>query len=116
MNPFSRTRPQADASLSEIATVLANERRCLVIDALGEVAPIALDQFADRLAERCYGAGFTNQQRKRIYISLYQTHREVLTDVGVITVDHREWGQGPQYDAYAGALDALADFSERDQA
>lgn len=69
----------------EIANILRNERRIQVIIELKSAGEggLSVGVLADRIAENEDGPDFTSV-RKRVYISLYQTHIPTLDTVGVV--------------------------------
>lgn len=71
--------------------ILSSPRRRYVLYYLRrEGGPVKLTDLADELAEWEYetpGEELTKQQRKRMYVSLYQTHVPRLASAGVIDYD-----------------------------
>lgn len=85
---------EADQELSSLDTIfdlLSNPRRRFVLHYLKEHGgPIELNELAARIASKENDVPvdqLTSQQRKRAYVSLYQTHVPKLEEVGVITYD-----------------------------
>ena len=78
-------------SEDEIFELLANPRRRFVLLSLREaVDAIPLTDIAESMAgaNRDVGASGPNKaERKRAYVSLYQTHIPTLVDAGVVTYD-----------------------------
>lgn len=96
-------------SQDEVFDILSNGRRRYVLYYLQEAdGPVNLDELARELAaweNETTVEELTKQQRKRVYVSLYQTHIQKLADAGVVEYD-RESGMltlakgANQIDAY----------------
>lgn len=109
---------EIDATPETVFDVLANERRRLVIHALAEAEgePIALGDLAEAIAAAendCPPAQLTTQQRKRVYVGLYQTHMEQIVAAGAAVQAH----SGHATDTYRATptthvLDGLAERVE----
>lgn len=71
--------------------ILSNGRRRFVLYYLREAdEPVELGELAGELAaweNETTPSELTKQQRKRVYVSLYQTHIQKLADAGVIEYD-----------------------------
>lgn len=85
---------EADQQLSSLDTVfdlLSNPRRRFVLHYLKEHdEPVELNDLAAEIAAKENDVPtdeLTSQQRKRAYVSLYQTHVPKLEEVGVIEYD-----------------------------
>lgn len=92
LETMSTDTPQsADMSPDLVFEILSNTRRRMVLyylrqqggpvsvqELAGEIAAIENDVSVDEL---------TRQQRKRVYVSLYQTHLPKLEDTGIIQYD-----------------------------
>lgn len=85
------TAEEADMSPDLVFEILSNTRRRMVLyhlfqhggpvtvqELAGEIAALENDVSVDEL---------TRQQRKRVYVSLYQTHLPKLEDTGIIQYD-----------------------------
>ncbi|WP_449272120.1 DUF7344 domain-containing protein [Halorubrum lipolyticum] len=68
------------------ADILRNRRRIQVLLELASAGEegVSVSELADRLAERDHGAGFGSEQRRRIFIALYQSHLPKLEADSVI--------------------------------
>lgn len=78
--------PELDLEIDDALDVLSNRRRRLVIRFIhaqggGE---FDLNEVVRFIATEEYGPEFDSTQRKRVYISLYQTHMEQLAAAEVI--------------------------------
>ena len=86
--------PTVELSRDEIFDVLCNQRRRLVLQALGDHPEgLSLRELSELVAAReceTTPGAVTTDQRKRTYISLYQTHIPKMDRLGVVEVD----GQG----------------------
>lgn len=81
-----------ELSRDEVFDVLSSARRRFVLSYLawegGE--PVELSTLADEIAARENDTSvseLTSQQRKRLYVSLYQTHVPKLADLGIVEYD-----------------------------
>lgn len=86
-DPFG-PRAVADTDPAELCELVANQRRRHVLRVLADGGPIAIGTLAERVAAReheCGVADVTHQQRKRVYVSLHQTHLPRLADAGLAT-------------------------------
>lgn len=86
---MSTTEP-GPLSQDEVYDLLSNPRRRFIISYLREHDQTRLQDLASTLAaweNETSVDQLTNQQRKRVYVSLYQTHIPKLEDAGVITYD-----------------------------
>ncbi|WP_248516635.1 DUF7344 domain-containing protein [Salinarchaeum laminariae] len=79
------------SSLDTIFDLLSNPRRRFVLHYLKRVEePVQLTELAAQIAAKENDVPvdeLTSQQRKRAYVSLYQTHVPKLEEVGVVTYD-----------------------------
>ena len=119
-SPAGEIGPDADPdAVDEVAHVLSNARRRRVIEVLVDRLPssepgIGIGELAECLAEREYGPGYSSQDRKRLYIGLYQVHLDALDAAGVIEWDPRvdRVTIGERFDDYVVAMDALEGVAE----
>jgi hypothetical protein len=85
--------PTVDLDADTVYRLLTNERRRMVIRALASadaVDGVPIGTLASRLAaeENDVAIGeVTSQQRKRVYVSLYQTHLPTLLDADAVGGD-----------------------------
>lgn len=86
---MSTTHP--DISQSDVFDVLSNPRRRFVLYYLREIDDtVELNELAKAIAaweNNTDESELTDQDRKRVYVSLYQTHIPKLTDVGLVEYD-----------------------------
>jgi len=82
---------ETEISQDEIFDLLSNPRRRYVINyLLREDRPVSIQELSKELAMWEFEVDadeLTDQQEKRIYVALYQTHIPKLEDVGVIEYD-----------------------------
>ena len=82
---------QPDISQSDVFDVLSNPRRRFVLYYLREIdESVELNDLAKAIAaweNDTDESELTDQDRKRVYVSLYQTHIPKLTDVGLVEYD-----------------------------
>lgn len=80
-----------DISQSDVFDVLSNPRRRFVLYYLREIDDtVELNELAKAIAaweNDTDESELTDQDRKRVYVSLYQTHIPKLTDVGLVEYD-----------------------------
>jgi DNA-binding transcriptional ArsR family regulator len=80
-----------DISQSDVFDVLSNPRRRFVLYYLREIdETVELNELAKAIAaweNDTDESELTDQDRKRVYVSLYQTHIPKLTDVGLVEYD-----------------------------
>lgn len=67
--------------------LLSSSRRIHTLLALDSEGAMSVSDLADEVTIREYGSTYTEDQRKRIYISLYQAHLPKLESHGVIVWD-----------------------------
>lgn len=92
LDAFSRERdsdsePELDLSPPEVYSVLSSERRRLAIRVLAENGAMTHARLAEEIGAREHDTepdALGSQQRKRIYIGLYQCHLEKLIDAGLV--------------------------------
>lgn len=121
---LSPTEPEAEPDqdaiepssipLDDAMGVLTNPRRRRAIRWLDEYEgewPVTIRELTDELSTMEYGPGYTTQERKRVYVSFYQTHAETLEEAGVIeVVDRNEFEPA---DALPYLVDLLEAAEER---
>lgn len=82
---------QQEVSQDEIFDLLSNPRRRFVINYLFEEdRPVSIQELSRELATWEFEVDadeLTDQQEKRIYVALYQTHIPKLEDAGVVVYD-----------------------------
>jgi hypothetical protein len=96
-------------SLDQIYGTLSNHRRRRVLWKLMETERVELGDLAEQIAARELEkprGQLTTQERKRLYVSLYQAHLPKLADVDAITYDKRQGliKPGPAFDIFTGYL------------
>ena len=78
----------------EVYELLSNARRRFVISYLrGREEPVPLSELSDAVASwenEVPAEELTDQQVKRVYVSLYQTHLPKLSDFGLVEYDRDE--------------------------
>ena len=97
-----------ESELDQIFHILANERRRETIEYLSEYKQrINLDLLSREIAERECGPDYTSQQRKRVYISLYQSHLRKLDKANVIETEKpfKIIEPGPNLGGYKDIID-----------
>lgn len=86
---MSRSDGRDTLSQNRVFDLLSNARRRFVLHYLSQHdGPVELRELADEVARWETGSeSLTRKQRKRVYVSLYQTHIPRLADSGVIEYD-----------------------------
>lgn len=88
---MSRTSTQS-LSQDDVFDILSNARRRYVLYYLREAGkPVEMGELAQELAaweNDTTVEDLTKQQRKRVYVSLYQTHIQKLSEAGIVDYDH----------------------------
>ncbi|ADQ69363.1 hypothetical protein C499_12365 [Halogeometricum borinquense DSM 11551] len=83
-----------DLSKDELFRILSNSRRRYIIYYLHEAGDeMSLKQLAARIAAVENGTSVdevTDEERQRVYISLYQTHLPKLEEAGIVSYDDEE--------------------------
>lgn len=92
--------------------LLKDPRRRLAIDVLRDVdGAIDLGDLAEKVATIEVGDDPDQQERKRVYIALSQTHIDVFVDEGI--VEYRDFAnlvsKGDEFDALVRVLDGARD-------
>lgn len=81
-------------STDALFQILGNSRRRFIIRHLyREQRPVDLKEMAARIAAEEEGTSVedvTNEERQRVYVSLYQTHLPTLTDSGLVSYDDEQ--------------------------
>jgi len=99
----------SDMELGKVFSLLAPPRRRRVVDLLDGDDGDSLGDLAELVASQEYDVGFYPEDRKRIYISLVQSHVPKLDEAGVVRFDEEEKYvyPGPEFGALSRALDAV---------
>lgn len=92
-----------------IADILRNRRRVQVLLELESVGDegLSVGELVDRLAERDHGAGFSSDERRRIFVALYQTHVQTLDASDVLEVERDVCTRGGRFNEVVSALHRL---------
>jgi DNA-binding transcriptional ArsR family regulator len=102
-------------SLDELFDILRNARRRHVVELLDEYGGEAeFRELTDAVARRETGAPVSYEERKRVYVSLRQSHLPRLADAGVVEYD-RDRGTvraTPRFDTVVRPLEAVTERFE----
>lgn len=106
-----------EPDIDMVFDILGTSRRRAVIRYLeSNPGPIAIGDLADYIAAAEYGKSVdevTANERKRVYVSLYQSHLPKMADADVIAYEQGESiEQGPHFETFATML-AHADATVR---
>jgi hypothetical protein len=96
-------------SIDIVTDILSNKRRRLAVHALTD-APLTKETLVDRVAAHEFGDGprsVSAEERKRVFVSLHQTHLPKLRRLDVLDQERDKISQGAQYRTVLNALDAL---------
>lgn len=117
--PAAQSTKQPAVDLDEAFRILSNDRRQRVIGhvadrvAIGNDSEIDLGELAEDIAAAELDKPLTeidSQERKRVYVALYQTHMPKLVDVGVVDnaeaeqPSRTEFVPGPNAELFASLL------------
>ena len=111
---------ERDLQVSETLELLVPERRQALLEVLhsSPQRPIPVSTLADHVACQEYDCDvetLTTEQRKRVYIALYQSHLPTLAQADVVTFDTDESlvEVGPEFQrvwqVYAAVLESLSE-------
>lgn len=104
-----------DISLDELFTLLSSSRRRHVVELLDEQGGEAMfRELTDAVARRETGEPVRYDQRKRVYVSLRQSHLPRLADAGVVEYD-RDRGTiraTPLFETVLRPLESVAEGHE----
>lgn len=102
----------ADLTLDLVFDLLSNARRRHVLELLGDHdGETSFRELTDAVARREMGEPVSYDQRKRVYVSLRQSHLPRLADAGVVEYD-RDRGtvrETPLLDTVRRPLEAVTD-------
>lgn len=86
---MAQTDDRDTLTQDRVFDLLSNARRRFVLHYLGQQdRPVELRELADEVARWETGSeSLSRKERKRVYVSLYQTHIPRLADAGVIDYD-----------------------------
>ena len=89
-----------------LADILRNRRRIQVLLELESAGDdgVSVSELADRLAERDHGAGFSSDQRRRIFVALYQSHIPLMEAELVLDVKRDVCTRGRRFNEVLSAL------------
>lgn len=76
--------------VDEFYDVARSARRRQVIRTLADTGPLTKGDLADRMAWERYGPEYDTAERKRMYVSLHQTHLDVLLEAGFVVQSDRD--------------------------
>ena len=85
--------PSITLDTTTLLDLLQNERRRHVINLLAQCEQLTITDAAEIVAAKQYGkaaADLDAQERKRVYISLYQTHGPKLAKHGLVVCDQEK--------------------------
>lgn len=91
---------------AEIADILHNERRIQTLIAFesADEEGLTVSDLAERIAECEHGSEFDADDRKRVYVALYQTHIPTLESADVVAVDRGVVTPGKRFKMVVSAL------------
>lgn len=122
--PFRKALPDGgrrpvptSLTVAEVADVLSNERRLLVLAYLdGADGQVTLPELTEHVTMKEHGYDSPHQmsasERKNVYVGLYQSHIPALRDAGVVVTPNgssREVAPGPEFDAAVAGMRSLVE-------
>lgn len=114
--PVRQGEQNADLELGEVMELLRARRRRVALDYLDREGEGEFGDLVDYAAREIYGLGYSTDERKRLYVALYQNHLPKLDALGVVefegTGDEEGVRRGPRFDEVQHILDALRDAAE----
>lgn len=98
--------PEID--IDKTTEILSNKRRREVIELLNDADVLTLGEAAEEIGEAEGDFGDVNP-RRRVYISLHQTHLPRMDEYGAVDYndDRKTIARGKEYDDYLWALQML---------
>lgn len=101
----------ADLGIDTALDVLGNQRRRHVIDVLAQREQGTTHGLRDALASIEYDDP-SHQERKRVYVALYQTHLPTMVDADVLEQrDEHEFAPGPAFEPVVRVLEAVREVT-----
>lgn len=114
--PVRQGEQNTDLELGEVMELLRARRRRVVLDYLDRNGEGEFGDLVDYAAREIHGLGYSTDERKRLYVALYQNHLPKLDEFEVVefegTGDEEGVRPGPRFDEVAHILDALRDAAE----
>ena len=105
-----------DLELGEVMELLRARRRRVALDYLDREEEATFADLVDYAAREIHGLGYSTDERKRLYVALYQNHLPKLDDYGVVefegTGDEDRIRRGETFGEAVHILDALRDAAE----
>lgn len=98
-------RPSWQGDADDLYAAISNRRRRNIIRAIDD-GPVTIGGLAEQMALDEYGPPLTSDKRRRVYISLYQTHIKKLTKAGITVWHDPELAKGPNHAAALAAIEA----------
>ncbi|MFC7128808.1 DUF7344 domain-containing protein [Haloferax chudinovii] len=108
--PDTDYRTSSEISKDEVFDILKSSRRRSTIRMVSQSgSPLTIEEIAERIAAQENDKArsqLTSDERKRVYIALYQTHLKKLSEKGVIEFDEANGTvrRGELFDAYLRSL------------
>lgn len=89
--------------------LLRNRRRRLVLDALSEETAAPFDEVVDYVVREEAGLGYSEKERKRVHVALYQNHVQKLDDARVVEFEatDKPLTRGREFEEVYGTLGLL---------
>ena len=115
--PVRRGEEQnADLELGEVMELLRARRRRVALNYLEREEEATFADLVDYAVQEIHGLGHSTEERKRIYVALYQNHLPKLDDMGVVefegTGEDDRIRPGERFGEVVHILHALRDAAE----
>lgn len=111
-------RENSTLTIEDATEVLKSERRRRAVEFLNQNREAEFSEIADAVAEAEFGPDYDSEERKRVYVALYQSHMPKLKERGVVeyqgTANPVE--QGPAFETTVRYLRALQRVREEEDA
>jgi predicted transcriptional regulator len=114
---LSTDPPETTFDLATLAHLLSSERRLLILSALSE-RPTDIGTLSTTVAAAIEDVDqdeLTSDEKKRTYVSLYQTHLPTLADHDIVASDGGEYRLTGRGHRIAAIADHLAELTEGDR-
>lgn len=116
--------PTADLTIDNALDALGNDRRRTVVEVLSELdedseedaGDLSFRELAAAVAEQEYGPNYDTDERKTVYVSLYQCHIPKLDDLGIVRYTGTSSGPirpGPNFQVARDYLDSIREIDRK---
>lgn len=121
MNATPKSRGSARERIGEldlgvVLGLLRNRRRRLVLDALSADDAAPFDEVVDYVVREEVGLGYSEEERKRVHVALYQNHVPKLDDANVVEYEATDTPltRGCEFEEVYGTLERLREVASEE--